>query len=55
MYNYPPNSLEFKKGFRLGVEKGRRLERKLWFAIIIVWMFGWYTLNWILSHFSKCS
>jgi hypothetical protein len=35
MYRYPANSYEFKKGFRLGVEKGRKIERRLCIALVI--------------------
>ena len=30
MYQFP--SFDFKKGYKLGVEKGRRVERKLCFS-----------------------
>ncbi len=35
MYNYPPNSQEFKKGYALGVQKGRSTERKIALALVI--------------------
>jgi hypothetical protein len=28
MYNFPPNSKDFKRGYRLGIEKGKNLERQ---------------------------
>ena len=36
MCQFPSNSLEFKKGYRLGLEKGRSVERKIALAL----MFG---------------
>ena len=35
MYRYPPNSLEFKRGYRLGIMKGRVIERKICLAFVI--------------------
>jgi hypothetical protein len=55
MYYKPPMHPEFRNGYRLGVEKGRRIERKVCFSILVAWMFVWFILNSILSHFSKCS
>lgn len=55
MYHKPPMLPEFKHGYRLGLVKGRQIERRICFAILIVWMFVWFILNSFLSHFSKCS
>jgi hypothetical protein len=54
MYHKPPMHPEFRNGYRLGIERGRRIERKICFVILIAWMTGWCILNWLLSH-SKCS
>jgi hypothetical protein len=34
MYYRPPNSIEFKRGYSLGIQKGRLIERK--FCLIVV-------------------
>jgi hypothetical protein len=35
MYHYPPNSIEFKYAYKLGVLKGRSIERKICLALVI--------------------
>lgn len=55
MYHYPVNSLEFKKGYRLGVEKGRKIERKLGLIMLLICMSGWVLFSWLLSVSQKCS
>lgn len=55
MHRKPLMHPEFKSGFRLGVEKGWRIERKICFAILVTWMFVWFILSSFMSHFSKCS
>jgi hypothetical protein len=55
MYHYPPNSIEFKRGYRLGIEKGRRIERKLSLILLLVCMSGWVLFSWVLSLLHKCS
>jgi len=55
MYHKAPMHPEFRSGYRAGVEKGRKIERRICFAILVGWMTVWFILNSILSHFSKCS
>lgn len=45
MYNYPPNSIEFKKGYALGVEKGRRIERKITLALVLGFVLVFEVIN----------
>lgn len=48
MYNYPPNGIEFKKGYALGVEKGRRIERKLTLALVLGFVLVFEIVHWFL-------
>jgi hypothetical protein len=50
MYNYPPNSLEFKRAYALGVQKGRSVERKLALVLVISFVFVFEVVNWFLSR-----
>ena len=56
MFYKPPRKLmhpEFRNGYRLGVEKGRRIERKLCLIVCIGGNLGWLILVWLISL--KCS
>jgi hypothetical protein len=53
MYYTPPNSLDFKKGYRLGIAKGRKIERRLCFILVIVFV-GVFELVNVLVTKSVC-
>lgn len=53
MYHYPVNSLEFKKGYRLGVQKGRSIERKLALVLVISFVLVFEVVHWILIRGCK--
>jgi hypothetical protein len=53
MYQFPPNSLDFRKGYKLGVEKGRSVERRLCLALVIGFVFVFEILNRVLSSFCR--
>lgn len=56
MYYYPVNNLEFKKGYGLGVAKGRRIERKLALVCVIVFTFLFLLVLGLVNTFSNnCS
>lgn len=51
MYFKPSNSLDFKKGFALGVDNGRRIERKLCLILMIFYV-GLFSVIWkVVTHF----
>jgi hypothetical protein len=54
MYQFPPNSLDFKKGYKLGVEKGRSVERKLALVLVIGFVFVFELINGLALRFVKC-
>lgn len=51
MYNFPPASLEFKKGFRLGIEKGRRIERRFALVLVVSFVFLFEIVHGVINHF----
>jgi hypothetical protein len=54
MYQFPPNSLDFKKGYKLGVEKGRSVERKLCLVLVIGFVFVFEVINAFVLRFARC-
>jgi hypothetical protein len=50
MYNYPPNTLEFKKGYALGVKKGRSAERKITLALVLGFVLVFEVVHWFLTR-----
>jgi hypothetical protein len=54
MYNYPPNSIEFKKGYALGVEKGRRVERKLTLVLVLGFVLIFEIVNLVFFKVTGC-
>jgi uncharacterized protein YebE (UPF0316 family) len=54
MYHYPPNSIEFKKGYALGIEKGRKIERRLSLALVIGFVLVFELAHWLLGLYQKC-
>jgi hypothetical protein len=50
MYHYPPNSLEFKKGYALGVQKGRSVERKITIALVLGFVLVFEVVHWLLAR-----
>jgi hypothetical protein len=54
MYHYPPNSLEFRKGYAMGISKGRSMERKLCLGLVIGFVFLFEVTHWVMGLFSTC-
>lgn len=50
MYHYPPNTLEFKKGYALGVKKGRSAERKITLALVLGFVLVFELVHWFLTR-----
>ena len=48
MYNFPPNSVEFKKGYALGVQKGRKIERRITLALVLGFVLVFEVINLVL-------
>ena len=46
---YPP-SLEFKKGYRLGIEKGRKIERRLALVLVVGFVLVFEIVHRLLDH-----
>lgn len=51
MYHFPPNSLDFKKGYRLGVQKGRVIERKICLVLMIVFVVLFEVIHKVVDYF----
>jgi hypothetical protein len=54
MYQFPPNSLDFKKGYKLGVEKGRSIERRLAIFLVIGFVLVFEVINAVALRFVRC-
>jgi hypothetical protein len=54
MYNYPPNSKDFKRGYAMGIEKGRAMERKLALALVLGFVLVFEVAHWALGLAQRC-
>ncbi len=45
MYNFPPNTKDFKKGYALGIERGRKMERKFTLVLVLGFVLVFEVIN----------
>lgn len=51
---YPVNSLEFRKGYKLGVEKGRTIERRMALFLTLGFVVVFEIIHRIITRLLGC-